>query len=36
MRSVDRGAKKLKWAQFLQALELCAATRRIGVEKVQS
>ena len=35
MRSVDRGAKKLKWMQFLQALELCAATRRIGVEKVQ-
>ena len=35
MRSVDRGAKKLKWVQFLQALELCAATRRIGVEKVQ-
>ena len=35
MRSVDRGAKKLRWAQFLQALELCAATRRIGVEKVQ-
>ena len=35
MRSVDRGAKKLRWIQFLQALELCAATRRIGVEKVQ-
>ena len=35
MRSVDRGAKKLRWMQFLQALELCAATRRIGVEKVQ-
>ena len=33
MRSVDRGKKR--WMQFLQALGLCAATRRIGVEKVQ-
>ena len=34
-RSVDRGAKKLKWAQFLNALELCAAYRRTGVEKIR-
>ncbi|KAH8098092.1 hypothetical protein JL720_1019 [Aureococcus anophagefferens] len=33
-KCIDRGAKKLQWPQFLEALKQCASTKRVAVEKV--
>ena len=33
-KCIDRGSKKLQWQQFLDALKLCASTKRVAVEKV--